>query len=153
MSLIRSINLSPWLAILTTSLQIIQMVFGLAITLTVLHYKQTGKNMRNHLWICPTIQVHVQTYINNPRILYCTRILRLYMLVQCVWLFRHYCSSINLKFQKCVIRHGSDNCVLLFFSNVAMSEIALWEDFIESKWNLSQDLNFCCSFKVRYSFK
>jgi len=29
-------------AILTTSLQIIQMVFGLAITLTVLHYKQTG---------------------------------------------------------------------------------------------------------------
>jgi len=29
-------------AIVTTSLQIIQMVFGLAITLTVLHYKQTG---------------------------------------------------------------------------------------------------------------
>ena len=30
-------------AVITTSLQIIQMIFGLLITLTVLHYKQTGK--------------------------------------------------------------------------------------------------------------
>ena len=82
-------------------------------------------NLPSNSGTCSNMQLCINLDLCNPRILYCTKILKLFMLVQCVWLFRLYCCSTNLKFQKCVIRYGSDNCVLLFFSNVAMSEIAL----------------------------
>ena len=54
-------------AVITTSLQIIQMIFGLLITLTVLHYKQNGEthckgcpvsnNQYDHITLHCTIQV------------------------------------------------------------------------------------------------